>query len=209
MSVEEAAVDSGGAGDPGDADLGALGGGVVEDGDDPLPAAGRVGVPTVAHRVGPRARRRGRGAGRSVSCGARRAVGGLRGGLAHGGGPQAGHAQTRVDGAVAAHDGDGVVDLGSLGLGQLGDVAVDSVDQPPDPGDLFVGGGGVGAGPLVDPVDGQRPGVRGCAAGRRGSRSARAGCETSVRKWSQPAQRNRTGQAPPPARTLDGSVQLP
>ena len=32
---------------------------------------------------------------------------------------------------------------------------------------------------------------------------------TSVRKWSQPAQRNRTGQAPPPACTLDGSPQVP
>jgi hypothetical protein len=30
-----------------------------------------------------------------------------------------------------------------------------------------------------------------------------------VRKWSQPAQRNRTGQAPPPAFTLDGSPQVP
>ena len=30
-----------------------------------------------------------------------------------------------------------------------------------------------------------------------------------MRKWSQPAQRNRTGQAPPPAFTLDGSPQVP
>jgi len=56
-------------------------------------------------------------------------------------------------GAVVAHCGDGVVDLGLLGLVELGDVAVDVVDQPPDPGDLFLGGGGVGAGPLVEAVD--------------------------------------------------------
>lgn len=28
-------------------------------------------------------------------------------------------------------------------------------------------------------------------------------------KWSQPAQRKRNGQAPPPALTLDGSAQTP
>jgi hypothetical protein len=60
-----------------------------------------------------------------------------------------------VRGAVPAHDGDGVIDLGSRGLGRPGDVAVDSIDQPTDPGDLFAGGAGVGAGPLVDPVDGR------------------------------------------------------
>jgi len=40
VPVEEAAVDSGGAGDAGGADLGAVGGGAAQDGDDPLPAAG-------------------------------------------------------------------------------------------------------------------------------------------------------------------------
>lgn len=30
-----------------------------------------------------------------------------------------------------------------------------------------------------------------------------------MRKWSQPTQRNRYGQAPPPAVTLDGSAQVP
>ena len=34
------------------------------------------------------------------------------------------------------------------------EVAVDAADQPPDPGDLLLGGGGVGAGPVVDAVDG-------------------------------------------------------
>jgi hypothetical protein len=59
-----------------------------------------------------------------------------------------------VGGAVTAHHGDGVVDLGSFGLVESGDVVLDSVDQPPDPGDLLFGGGGVGAGPLIDTVEG-------------------------------------------------------
>ena len=59
-----------------------------------------------------------------------------------------------MGGAVTAHDGDRLVDAGSLGLVELGDVAFDAVDQPPDPGDLLLGRGGVGAGPVVDAVDG-------------------------------------------------------
>ena len=59
-----------------------------------------------------------------------------------------------MGGAVTAHDRDGLVDLGALGVVELGDVAFDPVDQPPDPGDLLLGGGGVGTGPFVDPVDG-------------------------------------------------------
>ena len=56
--------------------------------------------------------------------------------------------------AVTAHDGDCVVDVGSFGVVDAGDVGFDAVDQPPDPGDFLVGGGGVGAGPVVDSVDG-------------------------------------------------------
>ena len=56
--------------------------------------------------------------------------------------------------AVTADDRDRVVDLGSVGRVELGDVALDPGDQPPDPGDLLLGRGGVGAGPLVDAVDG-------------------------------------------------------
>ena len=37
----------------------------------------------------------------------------------------------------------------------LVEVAVDAGDEPPDPGDLLLGGGGVGAGPVVDAVDGR------------------------------------------------------
>ena len=59
-----------------------------------------------------------------------------------------------MGGAVTAHHRDGVVDSGALGLVELGRIAFDPVDQPPDPGDLLVGGGGVGAGPLVDPIEG-------------------------------------------------------
>ncbi len=55
---------------------------------------------------------------------------------------------------MAAHEVDGLVDLGALGVGELGDVAVDPGDQRPDAGDLLLGGGGVGAGPLVGAVDG-------------------------------------------------------
>ena len=56
--------------------------------------------------------------------------------------------------AVTTHDGHGVVDAGLLGVVEVGDVALDAVDQPADAGDLLFGGGGVGAGPVVDPVDG-------------------------------------------------------
>ena len=42
--------------------------------------------------------------------------------------------------AMAAHDGHGVVDAGSFGVVEVGDVALDAVDQPADAGDLrFIG----------------------------------------------------------------------
>ena len=37
----------------------------------------------------------------------------------------------------------------------LVEIAVDAADEPPDPGDLLLAGGGVGAGPFVDAVDGR------------------------------------------------------
>ena len=122
---------------------------------DALSAARGVGVPPVEHRLGPCAHGRGggigrRGAGHAVASEA--VVVSQRRGC---GGPDGGHAEGNgVGGAVTAHQGDGVVDRGSFGLVEFGDVAFDSVDQPPDPGNLLRGGGGVGAGPLVDTIDG-------------------------------------------------------
>ena len=62
------------------------------------------------------------------------------------------HAQGH--GAVLADHGDSLAHLGALGAGELGDVAVDPADEPPDPGDLLLGGGGISAGPLIDAGDG-------------------------------------------------------
>jgi hypothetical protein len=62
-----------------------------------------------------------------------------------------GHAE--VDGTVFADHGDGVADAGAVGGGQLGDVAFDPVDEPPDSGDLLLAGGGVGEDPFIDAVD--------------------------------------------------------
>src|SRR5450759_3713636 len=52
VAVEEAAVDPGGAGDLGDADLGPVGAGAVECGDDAVAPAGRIGLPAWHHRGG-------------------------------------------------------------------------------------------------------------------------------------------------------------
>ena len=109
---------------------------------------------------------------------------------------------------MLADDGDCLVDPGALGSGQLGDIALDRADEPPDPGDLFLGGGGVGTRPVVDAVDGGGqpfPGAQQVVpAGGQVREVGDVGAEVS-----QPAQRNRTGQAPPPAATLDGSEQRP
>jgi len=55
---------------------------------------------------------------------------------------------------VHADDGDRLVDAGAGVGGQSRDVALDPADEAPDPGDLLLGGGGVGACPLVDAADG-------------------------------------------------------
>ena len=55
---------------------------------------------------------------------------------------------------MLADDGDCLIDLGAFSVGELGDVAFDPADEPPDPDDLLLGGGGVGAGPFVDAADG-------------------------------------------------------
>jgi hypothetical protein len=67
----------------------------------------------------------------------------------------AGHAERDGMGvAVAAHHRDGVLDPGSLGLVELGDIALDPIDQLSDPGDLLLGRSGVGARPLIEAVEG-------------------------------------------------------
>jgi len=48
-----------------------------------------------------------------------------------------------VGGAVTAHHGDGVIDLDPLSIAEFGEVCFNAVDEPPDPGDLLLGGGGV------------------------------------------------------------------
>ena len=64
---------------------------------------------------------------------------------------------------MAADDRDGVVHGGAFGVGELGDVAFDLADQPPDAGDLFLGWGRVRASPLIDSFDGLGPGRRSVA----------------------------------------------
>jgi hypothetical protein len=51
---------------------------------------------------------------------------------------------------VAAQEGDGLVDVGALAVGELVAVGLDVGDQPPDPGDLLFRGHRLGAGPVVE-----------------------------------------------------------
>ena len=53
VPVEEGAIDTGGAGDAGGADLGSRGCGLVDGGDDPLAAPCGVSLPPGAHLLGP------------------------------------------------------------------------------------------------------------------------------------------------------------
>src|SRR5450759_3209936 len=68
--------------------------------------------------------------------------------------PGAGHAEEC--GAVPAHHGDCLVDDGAFGVTGWAEISVDAADEPPDPGDLLLAGGGVGAGPLVDATPSQQ-----------------------------------------------------
>ena len=56
---------------------------------------------------------------------------------------------------MPADHGDRLVDRGAVDVTGLVEVAVDAGDEPPDPGDLLLAGGGVDAGPVVDAVDGR------------------------------------------------------
>ena len=110
--------------------------------------------------------------------------------------------------AMTAHHGDRFVDLGSLGVVEAGDVAFDHGNQVPDPADLLLGGGGVGARPLVDAVDGRGQSFPGAQQvleiGLQVGQERDIGLEVVAA-----GQRNRIGQAPPPAWTLEGSLQVP
>ena len=132
VPVQEGTVDNRGARDSRDADLSALGG-PVERGDNPLVAAGRVGLPSLviaAVREPVVAGSRGAPVMLSLACWYGRDS------------PDRRHAER--DGSVLADHGDRVLDLGAFSVGELRYVTLDLVDELPDPGDLFLGGGGVG-----------------------------------------------------------------
>ena len=65
-----------------------------------------------------------------------------------------GHSPAVAGPNAGAPGGHRVVDAGLLGLVEVRDVGFDAVNQSSDPSDFLVGRGGVGAGPVVDPVDG-------------------------------------------------------
>src|SRR6185369_12776582 len=71
---------------------------------------------------------------------------------AKGGWPDGRHAED--GGAVAAHDGDRLVDLRAFGGGELVQAGFHPADEVADPADLLLGRGGVGAGPVVGAVEG-------------------------------------------------------
>ncbi len=108
---------------------------------------------------------------------------------------------------MAADDADRLVDLGPPAGVHAVDVALDLADEVPDPADFLCCGHRVGTGPLIDPVDaGGQPLAGAQQVVEIAGQVRKVG---DVRKWSQPAQRNRIGQAPPPAWTLAGWVQVP
>ncbi len=113
-----------------------------------------------------------------------------------------------VGGAVAAEDGDSGVDLASFDGVEAGDVTVDAVDQPSDSGDLLGGGGGVGAGPLVDPVDsGGEPFAGAQQVVEVGGQLGQVGDVGAEVVAARAAEPDRAGAAA--GFTLDGSVQRP
>lgn len=62
-----------------------------------------------------------------------------------------------VDGAGAAHEGDGLFDLRAVLDGHLVEVGADAVDEPVDPADLLLRGHGPGTGPLFGFERGHQP----------------------------------------------------
>ena len=102
-------------------------------------AAGGVGAAPVGHGLG-----RVRAGVHAVRSGRM-----SRQGLA-----DAGHAEHGD--AVAADDGDGLVDLVAFGGGELAEAGVDPGDEPPDPGDLLLRGQGLGVRPVVQVGGGEQ-----------------------------------------------------
>ena len=147
VPVEEGAVHRGGAGDAGHADLGAVGGGAVERGDDALAAAGGVGLAACASS--PRSAGSPPWAGQGLAAGHAVAFAcEVRAGWRTTGMPRVTARCLRT--TVTASSMLGAV----VRVAEPGDVAFDAADELPDAGDLLLGGGGVGAGPLVDAADG-------------------------------------------------------
>src|SRR6266508_2371831 len=108
---------------------------------------------TLRTRAGAWCRRGGRRSWRRCCCWCRWSCAALRSWVEVGS-ADAGHAER--DAAVAAHCGDGVLDLSAVVVGQFVEVCADAADQPADPGDLFVGGCCLGAGPVVDVAGGEQ-----------------------------------------------------
>ena len=102
---------------------------------------------------------------------------------------------------------DGLGDLAPVGFLELAEVVFGSADELPQPGDLFVGGHGLGFGPLVvvlggpDAFAGSQQGVEVVAKlGQVGG----VGAEVAAAQATEP-----DGQAPPPALALEGSEDTP
>ncbi|WP_433711046.1 hypothetical protein ACQP2U_33000 [Nocardia sp. CA-084685] len=109
---------------------------------------------------------------------------------------------------MTAHDGDRVVDLGLFGFVEVGDVAFDPVDQPPDTGDLLLGRGGISTSPVVDAVEGGGQSFPGAQQIIKVCLQVGQVCDVGAEVVAARAA-DQTGQAPPPAWTLVGSVQVP
>ena len=110
--------------------------------------------------------------------------------------------------AVLADHGDSFVDPGAFGVAEPGHVALDPVDEPADAGDLLFGGGGVGAGPLIDAVDGGGEALAGAEqvieVGGQVGQVGDVGAEVVAAGAAEP---DRAGASA--GCTLDGSVQRP
>jgi hypothetical protein len=140
VAVEEGAVDGGGAGDAGDADLlPGSGCGADRRGDTAASPCG-VGLATAE-----------RGLRLAVEAGHAVRPGRMSGrGLAHPGHPER-------DRAVAPDEGDGLADLLALGGGEVFQAGLDAGDEAADRGDLLAGEDGLGSCPLVDLGSGEDP----------------------------------------------------